>query len=216
MFFGKFPYRPLKKNAKCMKEAIINGKPEPDYQATRIPGAGECGPISPQALRFCKALLSRNPHDRPTPTEALDFSYIEGARSRLEKVRKSDAVTVSLYPMIKGAIDEGAFSFGKSAPDMETEAQLAILQGNGASARSLLASAMPECKPVKVSMPALPVHNGAVSDGLVLKPKIVVSPDDASTTAGSLETLPDLNVDDFLSEPEEALEEVDEDDEDDA
>lgn len=83
LLFGSFPYMPKKSNSKAMKEAILTGMPSllPSFESHRklkeiFQGERMHSDI---AISFVKALLQRDPAQRPSAEEALTMPWMSAA-----------------------------------------------------------------------------------------------------------------------------------------
>lgn len=134
LFFGRFPYDPLKRTSKAMKEAIISGHPSPsflleppvegDCSNIAADGAAKAAAVSGGAVDFVRALLARDPDARPSAQRALEEQpWLRGE------------------PPGSGGAEEGA-SHGarRPAPCLKPAvhaAKLLLVRGECASVRSL-------------------------------------------------------------------------------
>eukprot|EP00746_Dinoflagellata_sp_MGD_P014651 gnl/MRDRNA2_/MRDRNA2_132217_c0_seq1.p1 gnl/MRDRNA2_/MRDRNA2_132217_c0~~gnl/MRDRNA2_/MRDRNA2_132217_c0_seq1.p1 ORF type:complete len:485 (-),score=104.20 gnl/MRDRNA2_/MRDRNA2_132217_c0_seq1:33-1487(-) len=71
MLYGTFPYNPSKPDAEKMKQLIREGKTKPPYKATE----GLQQP-STHACEFVRAILARNPVQRPLAAQVLAMPYM--------------------------------------------------------------------------------------------------------------------------------------------
>merc|ERR1719174_1690313 len=73
LVFGRFPYTPKMQNAKAMKQAIVDGTPEPNFKPFR---EIEEDAISPEAMSFVQTLLQRDHTNRPSADQALKLPWM--------------------------------------------------------------------------------------------------------------------------------------------
>jgi serine/threonine protein kinase len=103
LVFGRFPYTPKMQNAKAMKQAIVDGTPEPNFKPFR---EIEEDAISPEAMSFVQTLLQRDHTNRPSADQALKLPWM--AKS-LDGTHLEGMELCSLRPMLYAAKKIGAF-----------------------------------------------------------------------------------------------------------
>mmetsp|Transcript_70118 Transcript_70118/g.110725 ORF Transcript_70118/g.110725 Transcript_70118/m.110725 type:complete len:424 (-) Transcript_70118:37-1308(-) len=121
LLFGSFPYTPKTPNSKNMKKAITDGLPPPYEPAKR----GLVGPASHfrsgSALEFVKALLKRDPAERPSAAAVLSRTYLNFS-TPLD--RPDGTQLPCLRSMLHAARAVGAFEAHKCSNVLDVDAEL--------------------------------------------------------------------------------------------
>lgn len=131
-FFGAFPYSPEQKTAAAMKDVIRRGDVPPPFVArsSKTPSKKH---ISNIAMDFVKALLIREPADRPTAETALTYEYLSEEFQAASK--DSWPPPTSLVPMLHGAVRAGAFVTRPPQEKHDLGCALAEMQSKFGSSR---------------------------------------------------------------------------------
>jgi serine/threonine protein kinase len=105
--FGTFPYMPKIRDAKLMKNAIVEGA-SPTFTPVGRHTTNGSKFRSSAAIEFVRSLLSRQPEQRPSAIEALNVEYMTSIADDCHAL--SDDLP-SLEPMISSAQTAGVFDF---------------------------------------------------------------------------------------------------------
>lgn len=73
LLYGDFPYQPVEKSSKAMKQAILLGEPAPSFTREALPFVR---PPSTSAECFVKVLLERSPGRRQSAEQALQLPFL--------------------------------------------------------------------------------------------------------------------------------------------
>jgi len=175
LLFGSFPYMPKEHTAADMHKAIAEGSP-PVFEAA------DKSFRSDVAVDFVKALLTRNPKQRPSASDALAMPYIGAVVSSRHE---PDVELPSLRPMLRLAGRLGAFDVTSNAPwltsiDAElTRLQKKQMQGNFSVHRSRDSQRRPSLALLKkwAGLEVFVLNLNFVTEGLTAgKEKIACSP----------------------------------------
>lgn len=91
LMLGQFPYQPTENTGKGMKAIISAGDPAPTFEPKVNSRAGRSNGstvVSPDARRFLRALLSRDPARRPAATEALQHAWLQSPAAGNQSLRE--------------------------------------------------------------------------------------------------------------------------------
>lgn len=126
LFFGQFPYMPIKFSSSGMKAAIAEGTPPPTFEPKPSLSGSGCGAISGAAKTLLRMVLCRAPMERPTGVVALQDPYFQTIAPA------GAAEEASLRPMLFAARNCGAFDL-RSPQSVKTDmdVQLAAEQSRG-------------------------------------------------------------------------------------
>jgi serine/threonine protein kinase len=80
LLFGNFPYMPKEQSSKGMKAAIIEGAPAPKFEPATKVTKDNAQFRTENAVSFAKALLNREPENRPSAPAALTMEYLTASR----------------------------------------------------------------------------------------------------------------------------------------
>mmetsp|Transcript_46011 Transcript_46011/g.72714 ORF Transcript_46011/g.72714 Transcript_46011/m.72714 type:complete len:474 (-) Transcript_46011:484-1905(-) len=77
--FGSFPYSPKQETSKGMKQAILEGRP-PTFKPASHANAHNSSSRSTSAVTFVKAMLARDPEQRPAAHTALHMEFMTAVK----------------------------------------------------------------------------------------------------------------------------------------
>jgi serine/threonine protein kinase len=84
LMFGIFPYMPMERGTAAMKQLIMDGTVRPSFEQVKSRSTSSGSPVrSDTALSLVKALLARDPLERPTAKEALRLAWIKDSKRGL-------------------------------------------------------------------------------------------------------------------------------------
>jgi hypothetical protein len=96
----------VKKNGAAMKECIRRNENGPTFK----PATGLNGQVSGRAVAFVKALLVREPEQRPRVDAVMELDYLKHASEFAAEAQRSELPSPCLFPMLYGAVGAGAYS----------------------------------------------------------------------------------------------------------
>jgi len=123
LLLGSFPYQPVDRTAKAMKEAIETGLPKPSFTPAVDTDVAGNKPITDFASDFLQFVLLRDPAERPSAGNALKHSWFTCAP--LYRLKKKYP---SLRPMLYAAKRNGAFDTRMVQTDLKTSMEERLMQ----------------------------------------------------------------------------------------
>uniref|UniRef100_A0A7S0FV85 Protein kinase domain-containing protein n=1 Tax=Pyrodinium bahamense TaxID=73915 RepID=A0A7S0FV85_9DINO len=105
MIFGDFPYMPKEASPSAMKQAILDGVPEPSFG-----GKEDGGPEEDNSTGFVKVLLQRRAEDRPGAAEALELPFLRPKEEDLPlraNITRARKLTSELKPPVQPSVHRG-------------------------------------------------------------------------------------------------------------
>lgn len=106
LLLGRFPYAAREQTSKAMKQAILEGVPEPKFEADSKALKVVPHDRSEESMTFLSTLLNRDPEKRPDAEEALELAYI---RQCFKGKANAKEALPSLAPMLTLGRKAGAF-----------------------------------------------------------------------------------------------------------
>jgi serine/threonine protein kinase len=124
LIFGTFPYVPLEKTSKGMKQAIVDGA-TPKFKADPIIRTTASSTRSERVVNFVKSLLTRDPSYRPSAMNAMKAKYMLAVEDPGQPLGTE---LPSLRSMVNSAKKVGAFEIRDSSKKTDVDSVLNEMQ----------------------------------------------------------------------------------------